>query len=495
MDFNSLYQDTIDKKFTDIELVLMDQSQSISICAHKNILAFSSKYFYSCLTFNDTNNKEKLVVHVEDAVIAYDIVLSFYNQKINFVLDKSQLINFPNWKYMSQEYMSKKNLNWAYDEEFNNFPDWKYLLETIKCRNFFCLDNNIKLLYDIKIPSEGFKLLLEIMDLFDYTNDVKLMRTIKINIPADYDLNNFSKEFVDEFLTIRNHKIISSGNKNIKIWDADSGQLINELKHGGSGHCWITEIAVSSDNLKIVSGTSNRSIKIWNINTGELLKKISDSGFVSGIAFSPDNLKLISSNVENYENIKIWDVNNGKKLHTFHNQRDVNNVGFFSDNLRFFSVDGKNINIWNTNKSEPLKTIKHHSTKNECKAILSPDNLKIAMVDDYQYISIWDTTTGKRLIRVKNNIDIDSIAFLSDNLKIVSCDQKNIKIWDIETGKLINSVKHNKKKHIKNIAIYPDDKKIVIGTDKIKILDINTGDIINTLPHEFCNTVIVCFSQ
>ena len=44
-------------------------------------------------------------------------------------------------------------------------PSWKYLLEMIKCRNFLCLDLNVDQLYNLKVPEEGFELLLEVLDL------------------------------------------------------------------------------------------------------------------------------------------------------------------------------------------------------------------------------------------------------------------------------------------------------------------------------------------
>ena len=72
-------------------------------------------------------------------------------------------------------------------------------MKTIKYKLSLCIEVDVKLLYNLKIPNYYYDLLLEIMDSFDYTNDYKLMQVIKKNLPIDYDIDkNFNPEFVEE---------------------------------------------------------------------------------------------------------------------------------------------------------------------------------------------------------------------------------------------------------------------------------------------------------
>jgi hypothetical protein len=64
-------------------------------------------------------------------------------------------------------------------------------------------------LYNIKVSSGDFGLFMQIVEEFDFVNDTHLMRTIKKNIPLDYDLNNFSIEFINELQLHGDHLIIS----------------------------------------------------------------------------------------------------------------------------------------------------------------------------------------------------------------------------------------------------------------------------------------------
>src|SRR5581483_8043367 len=250
---------------------------------HKVILACSSEYFDKLFSFGTEKFQHQITINVNDVDVTHDIILSFYGQNINSV----------------------------------DYPHWKYLLESIKCRCFFCLPNDISLLYDLIVPAEDFDLLLEIIEqgsiaslvfasvtrhslresqglrerqgevdaiasnfsrstcssgvkveYFDFMNDGKIMRTIKKNIPMNYDLRKLSLKFVKELSKYQNLKIVSgSGDKSIKIWDADTGSLLNTL----NGHTDLVEsIAFSSDNRKIVSGSCDNSIKIWDADSGSL---------------------------------------------------------------------------------------------------------------------------------------------------------------------------------------------------------------------------------
>src|SRR5581483_8560153 len=195
---------------------------------HKVILACSSEYFDKLFNFGAEKFQHHITINVNDVNVAHDIILSFYGHNTNST----------------------------------DYPHWKYLLESMKCRCFFCLPIDISLLYDLIVPVEGFDLLLEIMEYFDFVNDDKIMRTIKKNIQMNYYLRNLSLEFVKELSKFQDLKKIVSGSddKSIKIWDADSGSLLNTL----NGHTdSICSVAFSSDNRKIVSGSCDKSIKIW----------------------------------------------------------------------------------------------------------------------------------------------------------------------------------------------------------------------------------------
>ena len=108
-------------------------------------------------TFNSNINQNKFILKVDNAKITKDLIYSFYGKEIEYSCNR-------------------------------------YLLGMFKCRDFFCLDNDVKKLYNLKIHPDDFDLFLEIMDKFDYNNDYQLIQTIKNNIPQNYDDNSLMGE-------------------------------------------------------------------------------------------------------------------------------------------------------------------------------------------------------------------------------------------------------------------------------------------------------------
>jgi WD40 repeat protein len=82
-------------------------------------------------------------------------------------------------------------------------------------------------------------------------------------------------------------------------------------------------MAFSPDNLKIVSGNDNHSIKIWDLCSGQLLNTLIDPqllkpqshmDLICSVTFSSDNLKIVSNSHDH--KVKIWDAESGQLLNT-----------------------------------------------------------------------------------------------------------------------------------------------------------------------------------
>jgi len=363
---------------TDIEIILFNSHDTINIQSHKCILGCYFDYFHNLFNFGKEKNQSSVRIEVSNTKAARDLILSFNKQKIN-----------------------------------STCYETKYLLEMFKCRRFFCLDNDVTLLYDIEVSSEDFNLFMEVIDEFDFINDKRLMYAIKKNIPIDYDLNNFSLEFINE-LQFDDFLIASGSSDNsIKIWNAETGQLLNTLySHTGL----VLSVTFSPDNLRIASNSMDRSIKIWDTYSGQLLNTLTGhTHYVKSVAFSSDNLKIVSGSSD--DSIKIWNVISGQLLKTLDSfTGSVLSVAFSHDNLRIVLGSRYNsIKIWDAELGTP--------------SIVSSSG------------------NGARLLNILygHTGPIFAVAFSPDNLRIASgsCDS-SIKIWDIRSSQFLNTLKKMK---------------------------------------------------
>jgi WD40 repeat protein len=98
------------------------------------------------------------------------------------------------------------------------------------------------------------------------------MRSIKRNIPIDYDLKKFSPEFIDMLLALKNYIIVSAEDPDINIWEYRTGKLLRTLH----GHKNIVRcVIVSPMGHQIISCDDDCSINIWDVQTGQLLQTLS----------------------------------------------------------------------------------------------------------------------------------------------------------------------------------------------------------------------------
>ena len=163
------------------------------------------------MNFKEKNLNE-ITLLVPNVFVAYDMIMSFYGQITNS----------------------------------GNLPNWLHQLEMIKCCDFFCLPFELDAIFGLNVPVEGYELLLDVIDIIGYNNEtIKLL--IK-NMPMEYDLKLLPKELLEEMLKMETtQKIVSGSSDNsIKIWDANTGNLINTL----NGHTnWVNSVCFSPDNL------------------------------------------------------------------------------------------------------------------------------------------------------------------------------------------------------------------------------------------------------
>ena len=186
----------IDRDFTDAELVFCSDiyGTTESINVHKCILASHSQYFYKL--FSKDKNNNVFEIRVRDDKISKDIILSeFYYHKPNYMM----------------------------------YPEWKFQLETYLCKDYFMIDNDITLLYNLRIPSDEYGLLLEVIILLNL-NDNILFRTAYVNLPDKYNINKLDKDLVNAIMDNNEshayHIFYQEKDNIIKKWNVKTGEFI-----------------------------------------------------------------------------------------------------------------------------------------------------------------------------------------------------------------------------------------------------------------------------
>ncbi len=171
-----------------------------------------------------------------------------------------------------------------------------------------------------------------------WNRDGKLIRSIKAH----------SGNVVSVAIT-PNAKIIASrsfGDKQIKLWDLNTGKLIRSIPAGSVGG--VNSLAISPDGKTLAGYFSNQTVRIWLLETGKPVNTL-DIGInrPHAIAFSPDFKTLAVGGFGS--EVQIWSMSTGKKLSTFFSPDHIYSLTFAPDSKTLVGSGGKNggsITIW-----------------------------------------------------------------------------------------------------------------------------------------------------
>ncbi len=286
----------------------------------------------------------------------------------------------------------------------------------------------------------------------------------------------------------------ASADRTVKVWDADSGQLMLTLT-GHTDAVWRT--VFSPDGRRIASASSDRTVKVWDADSGELkLTLTGHTNAVLGVAFSPDSRRISSASSD--QTVKVWDAQSGQETLTLkgHNQV-VMAVAFSPDGRRIASGSyDRTVRVWDAGSGQAALTLTGHAN-----AVLgmafSPDGRRIASASTDQTVKVWDAVTGQETLTFKGHTRaVTGVAFSPDGHRIASCSyDQNVDVWDAGSGRMAVALsKHTAA--INDVAFSPDGQRIASASadQTVKVWDAGSGQVALTLRGHTAEVNDVAFS-
>lgn len=281
-----------------------------------------------------------------------------------------------------------------------------------------------------------------------------------------------------------NGKNFASGSDyshNVKIWNIETGTLVNELE----GHTdTILSITYSPDGRYIASGSRDGTVRLWCALTGKELKKFFGHKYGTVVSAFSTNGKFLFVNPfssNDGETSKIWDIETGKEV-------VVDGLGCFlgyneSKSLCCFRGENSTVRIYNTLTGKIVSILRGHADLVDSVSY-SPDDKYVA-TSDGEAIRIWEIKTGREIKKLNTCTWVKGFS-LDGNYIIGQYFDGDYMKWNLKTGKIMTAPSSDIEKFSYNIC-YASNKRNIISSDYksgiIRILDAETNSLIYTILH------------
>jgi WD40 repeat protein len=224
---------------------------------------------------------------------------------------------------------------------------------------------------------------------------------------------------------------------NIRIWDANNGELLHTLQPG------VAFKSITDKNLLVGLQLDFQNeveiITIWDFNSGEIQELIEITmAEVEPFAVKVDEeIKFYFRLFENGE-IEVWDLNTNQRIYVFGKKRDTPieamNISKDGKKLLTGDIDGV-LKIWSLESGENLLTLPTKSGWiNDVS--FSPDGNILAAAFRSGVVKLWNAETGIELVTLSGHSnEVLSLAFDSTGAYLATggWDWK-IKVWEINTS-------------------------------------------------------------
>jgi WD40 repeat protein len=240
----------------------------------------------------------------------------------------------------------------------------------------------------------------------------------------------------------------------------------------------ISSIAFSPDGLTVLTASEDHTARTWDIYAGVERLALVHEDSIKGAIFSPNGARILTIGKGAY----IWDAKTGKKIADLAGAES--GMAVFSADGKRIAVNTSRVEIWDAEKYTLLTEFDTNDPGATCVA-LSPDGTLIAIGYYNGDLEIFEIASKTLVATFHHTQQINSIAFSSDQKKIISASNDNTAVvWDLTKKAKAFVLRHHSS--VGTAAISSDGNRYLTGSfDKTaRVWDAATGEELVRLLHE-----------
>jgi len=279
---------------------------------------------------------------------------------------------------------------------------------------------------------------------------------------------------------IRDRILTGSVDGTLKEWHRKSTDQVWKIGESTYG------ISFSTDGKRFASAASRGKLRMWDADSGRILNEWTGHGSsANAVAYSPDGKRLAS--VGNDGKIKIWDTTNYQELRTLETVTGVQlvSVAFSPDGKQVFSAaSGERARLWNLETGEAVREFPHAG--GVFYIAVSPDGKLGATGGSDGSVKVWSLADGHLVGTFAGpRARIACLSFSRDSKWIGAAIGRAGVLFDAATLKrsmMLNG--HDEAVH--GISFSPDGKRVLTSSSDMtfRLWDPATGENVLSIPSE-----------
>lgn len=232
----------------------------------------------------------------------------------------------------------------------------------------------------------------------------------------------------------------------VRLWDAESGDLLNEYTHNGDVGVWLGW----NPSLTQIVSNGGTTVQVQHFDsvkrTFQPIAVLSHSAEVEGFRFSDDPNHLLTWD-ENGQ-VRIWNLASNWQPLMAKLPATVSNLSWNTAGTQFVASDFEgNTFIIDGRTASPVFSIKHADASDIIKSAWRGDGNQIITWGWGQNAKVWDAKSGELVFTLIHSNDPEFNAFINgaawspDQTRILTWSVNDwVTLWDATTGKQLYSV-------------------------------------------------------
>jgi WD40 repeat protein len=270
-------------------------------------------------------------------------------------------------------------------------------------------------------------------------------------------LSGHSRSVLDVVFSARGELLVSSSrDKEIKLWDVQSGQEVHAFQMRSVD---MANIDISIDRNLLASGEA-----IWDLESMQEIHTLERGNpLPASVAFSPDGSVLALGVIE--QQITLWDVASGQPFFTFERQDEnrTKRMDFSPDGelLAVGVIDGT-VRLLDVSSGEIVKVLHYPGETDIHDLAFSPDGNYLATGGRVPAVVLWDVASGEVVRTFGLTDNSTSIDFSPDGKILATAGGREfeVRLWDVESGTLLETLPHGDQ--IAYIAFSPNGNLLAV---------------------------------